>query len=141
MRNYRLLPQGQNALQTPYFLSYMLTDNRAVDVNASFGTLTSSSDHSTRILDVNLRVGDYKLDSTHPLREETSSEGMDPNFDGPKMPLDDDPLALRVELWRATEQSYRNAVQRFQQVQANVQVKVEAEDQSGDFSHEKPQVY
>ena len=141
MRNYRLLPKAQNALLTPYFLSYMLTDNRAVDVNASFGTLTSSSDQSTRILDVDLRVGDYKLDSTHPLREETSSEGMDPNFEAPKMPLENDPLALKVALWQATEQSYRKAVERFQQVEANVQVKVESEDRSGDFSEEKPQVY
>ena len=135
MRNFKKAPAP------PYFLSYQITDNRAVDVSASFGALTSTSDQTTRVLDVDLRVGDYNLDSTHPLREDTSSEGMEERFETPKIPLDDDPMALRVALWQATEQHYRSAMERFQQVQANVQVKVEQEDKSSDFSHEKPESY
>ena len=137
MRNFK------NAQPPPYFLSYQITDNRAVNVSASFGTLTSSSDQTTRVLDVDIRVGDFKLDSTHPLREETesSTEQLTDRLEAPKVPLEDDPLALRSALWQATEQHYRGAVQRFQQVQANVQVKVAPEDQSSDFSHENPETY
>src|SRR5690348_2663452 len=135
MRNFK------NVAVPPYFLSYQLTDNRAVNIVASFGTLTSTSDLNTRVLDLDLHVGDYKLDSTHPLREDTSSDEMMDRLDTPKMPLDDDPMSLRVALWQATEQRYRRAVERLQQVQANVQVKVEAEDTSGDFSHEEAETY
>jgi len=142
MRNFGLLAAGKDAPPSPYFLSYQLTDNHAVDVNASFGTLTSTTDNNTRVLDVDLRVGDYQLDSTHPLRQQTESiTRAEDQMEAPRMPLDDDSMALRVALWQATEQNYRRATERFQQVQANVQVKVEQEDKSGDFSHEKPEKY
>jgi TldD protein len=137
MRNFGKVPLP------PYFLSYQLTDNRAVNVSASFGTLISTSDQTTRVLDVDIRVGDFKLDSTHPMREQTesSTEQMTDRLDVPRIPLDDDPLALRTALWQATEERYRHAVERLQQVQANVQVKVAQEDQSADFSHENAAVY
>ena len=51
----------------PYFISYQLTDNRALAVTSSFGAITSSTDQRTRLLDIDLRVGDYKLDSSHPV--------------------------------------------------------------------------
>jgi len=136
MRNF------QKAPLPPYFLSYQLTDNRAIAVSASFGTLTSTSDQATRVLDIDLRVGDYKLDNTHPLREQTTSmSDIEDSPEAPKVPLDNDPLALRVALWQGTEQRYRRGLERLQQVQADVQVKVEQEDQSGDFSHEKAEHY
>jgi TldD protein len=136
MRNFK------KAAVPPYFLSYQLTDNRAFVVSASFGTLTSISDQNTRVLDIDLRVGDYKLDNTHPLREQTASMSqMEDRLESPKVPLDNDPMALRVALWQGTEQRYRRALERLQQVQSNVQVKVEQEDQSGDLSHEKPEHY
>jgi TldD protein len=125
----------------PYFLSYQLTDNRSIDVSASFGALTGSQERNTRLLDIDLRVGDYTLDSTHPIRDNQSfGEGFD-GANRARIPLENDPDALRVALWRETERKYRNAVQRLQKVKANVQVKVEAEDHSGDFTHESPETY
>ena len=138
----RSMSNFKKAAVPPYFLSYQLTDNRAIVVSASFGTLTSISDQNTRVLDIDLRVGDYKLDNTHPLREQTASMSeMQDRLESPKVPLDNDPMALRVALWQGTEQHYRRALERLQQVQSNVQVKVEQEDQSGDLSHEKPEHY
>ena len=125
----------------PYFLSYQLTDNHAIQVSASFGALTGSSDQKTRLLDLDLRVGDYALDNTHPIRDADPYGDLSEQMDRQKVPLEDDPDALRVTLWRETERKYRTAVQRLQKVKANVQVKVEAEDRSGDFSHEGPEVY
>jgi TldD protein len=125
----------------PYFLSYELTDNRTINVSAAFGTLISSSDETTRVLDVDLRVGDFKLDSSHPFRQEIFSEPVQELLEAPRMPLGDDPLALRVALWQSTENHYRHAVERLQQVQANVQVKIASEDLSPDFSAEPRHVY
>jgi len=126
----------------PYFLSYQLTDNRAIHVSASFGALTGSTDQTTRYLDLDLRVGDFALDNTHPIREGTGDYGeMSDQLERQKMPLEDNPAALRVALWHETERKYRSATQRLRQVKANVQVKVDAEDRSGDFSREGVETY
>jgi TldD protein len=133
----------QNLKKTPtppYFLSYQLTDNRSVHVSASFGALTGSTEQNTRLLDLDLRVGDYALDNTHPLRDAGRGDFSDQS-DRQKIPLENGADALRVALWHETERKYRSAVQRLQQVKANVQVKVEAEDQSGDFSREAAETY
>ena len=132
----RSLQNLKKAPVPPYFLSYQLTDNRSTSVSASFGALTASSDRTSRLLDLDLRVGDYALDNTHPLREAGRSMDFSDQIERQKIPLENDSDALRVALWLETERKYRSAVQHLQQVKANVQVKVEAEDRSGDFSHE-----
>jgi hypothetical protein len=131
-------PASTTAVRTT---SYQLTDNRAIQVSASFGALTGSSDQTTRHLDLDLRVGDSSLDNTHPLREGDRADDFSEQFERQKIPLENDPDALRVALWHETERKYRSALQRLQQVKANVQVKVEAEDRSGDFSHDGSEVY
>jgi TldD protein len=130
----RSLQNLKKAPVPPYFLSYQLTDNRSTSVSASFGALTASSDRTSRLLDLDLRVGDYALDNTHPLREAGRSMDFSDQIERQKIPLENDSDALRVALWLETERKYRSAVQHLQQVKANVQVKVEAEDRSGDFS-------
>lgn len=131
----------QKAPVPPYFLSYQLTDNRSVGVSASSGALTSSADVTTRILDLDLRVGSYSLDNMHPLRGAGMGMDFGDHFGRQQIPLEGDPDALRVALWQETERKYRGAVERFQNVKANVQVKVEAEDRSGDFSHEQAEMH
>ena len=137
----RSLQNLKKAPVSPYFLSYQLTDNHAIQVSASYGALNSSNDRTSRLLDIDLRVGDYTLDNSHPLREAESFGDFSDQMERVKIPLDNDPDALRVALWRETERKYRGAVQRLQKVKANVQVKVEAEDRSGDFSHEGSENY
>ena len=45
----------------PYFLSYEITENHRISVSGSFGTLGGSNESRSRLLDVDLRVGDYAL--------------------------------------------------------------------------------
>ncbi len=137
----RSLQNLKKAPTPPYFLSYQLTDNRSTQVSASFGALTGSSDQTTRLLDLDLRVGDYSLDNTHVLRDAGRTADFSDRFERQKVPLENDTDALRVALWHETERKYRSAVQRLQQVKANVQVKVEAEDRSGDFSREAAEAH
>jgi predicted Zn-dependent protease len=124
-----------------YFLSYQLTDNRSLQVWASFGALSGSRETEARHLDVDCRVGAPTLDNTHPLRSGgfDGSGFADHNLQG--MPIDGSPEALRVALWRETERSYRSAVQRLDKVNANVQVTVAPGDRSGDFSQAPVEVY
>ena len=134
----------QNLKKTPvppYFLAYQLTDNRAIQVVGSFGALTFTGDDRTRVLDIDLRVGDYTLDNTHPLRGDARFRGSADGLGSMRMPLDDDSDALRTALWYETDRKYKSAVEDLEQVKANVATKVDAEDKSGDFSPEPAQKY
>lgn len=122
----------------PYFLSYEITEMQNVGVSGAFGVLTRSSRARRRQLDLDLRVGDYSLDNTHPVRD---------SFDFPfrygiiEVPLDNDAAAIRSVLWYHTDQKYKRAVEQLTKVKTNVQVKVDPEDRSADFSKEPPAVF
>ncbi len=126
----------------PYFLSYQLTDNHAIQITGAFGTLTASDDQRTRLLDIDLRVGDYSLDNTHPVRGDSPFGNLDAGPSGRvNVPLENDPGALRTVLWYETDKRYKDALEHLAQVKTNVQVKVEQEDKSPDFSREPTQEY
>jgi TldD protein len=121
----------------PYFLSYEITESHNVTVSGAFGTIENSGDRTVRNLDVDLRVGDYKLDNTHAIR------GSGPNFDRGyafiEVPLEDDPAAIRSVIWYNTDRRYKRAVEQLTKVRTNVQIKVAAEDTSADFCTEPPE--
>ena len=119
-----------------YFLSYEVTGNRRFSVRASFGNVTGSSEGDHAVVDVDLRVGSPELDNTHPIRGDSFANF--PRYAYQQTPLED-PGALRSILWRRTDQQYKAAVEQLAKVRANVQVKVEEEDQAGDFSAEPAQ--
>ena len=119
-----------------YYLSYEITGNRRYSVRASFGNITGSSEGERAVVDVDLRVGSPELDNTHSIRGDRLANF--PRFAYRQAPLED-PEALRSILWRRTDQQYKAAVERLAKVKANVQVKVEEEDQAGDFSAESAQ--
>jgi TldD protein len=124
---------------SPYFISYSVRENSSVDIEASLGALRSSGVDHSRLLDVDVRVGDYQLDNTHQIRGPRGTN-TGPNFTYPVlMPIDDDIDALRSVIWLETDQKYKSAVERFIQVKANRAIKVEEEDTSADMSRESNQ--
>ncbi|HEY6478090.1 MAG TPA: hypothetical protein VI456_16045 [Polyangia bacterium] len=46
----------------PYFIGYEVSDRNETTVMASYGALVQSTERRTRILDADVRVGDYRLD-------------------------------------------------------------------------------
>ena len=54
----------------PYYIGYEVHDRREIVVSASYGALVQSSLRRARILDADVRVGDYRLDSTHAIRSD-----------------------------------------------------------------------
>ena len=119
----------------PYFLSYEITETHGVMVASQFGALSSSNEGRQRVLDMDLRVGDYSLDNTRPIRDDLFSSVFR-GFGPTPIPVDNDPDAIRSVLWTETDKNYKRALEQLTQVQTNVQVKVETEDQSDDFSRE-----
>ncbi len=124
-----------------YFLAYQLTDNRAIQVSASFGALMSSTDLRTRVLDADLRVGDYALDNTHAGETGPSMNSFVERLGETPMPLEGPIDVLQRAVWAETDRKYKIAVERWQGVKTASEVKAEQEDKSADFSHESPRQY
>lgn len=136
-RAFDLLKQKGNP--APYFISYSVRENQSIDIEASLGALRTSDKDRSRLLDVDVRVGDYDLDSTHQIRGQRGTN-TGPAFSYPVlMPIDNDVDALRSVVWLETDQKYQAAVERFIQVKANRTIKVEEEDTSADMSRETKQ--
>ncbi len=121
---------------SPYFIGYSVRENNSFNIESSLGALRSSDRDRSRLLDVDVRVGDYQLDSTHQIRGPRGTN-TGPNFTYPVlMPIDDDIDAVRSVIWLETDQKYKAAVERFIQVKANRTIKVDEEDTSADMSRE-----
>lgn len=122
----------------PYYLSYEITETQSALVSAQFGKIIASGENRVRLLDIDLRVGDYEIDNTREIRGARSSlsfPGLAP------VALEDDADALRAALWYRTDASYKRAVEALTNVKTNMRVKVEQEDKSGDFTREEPQTF
>lgn len=123
----------------PYFISYFVRENQGIEIDASLGAIRTSQTDRSRLLDVEVRVGDYQLDSTHQIRGARGTN-TGPAFSLPVlMPIDNDVDALRSVIWQETDQKYKQAVERFIQVKANRTIKVDEEDTSADLSREAKQ--
>ncbi|PYS36814.1 MAG: hypothetical protein DMG14_23495, partial [Acidobacteria bacterium] len=133
-RAFSLLQQKGNP--APYFISYSVRENQSVEIEASLGALRNSQKDQSRLLDVDVRVGNYDLDNTHQIRGQRGANP-GPAFAYPVlMPIDNDVDALRSVIWLETDRKYKTAVERFIQVKANRAIKVDEEDTSADMSRQ-----
>jgi predicted Zn-dependent protease len=138
-RNVKELGKTKKADLSPYFVEYEATDEHNVEVEGSFGTLVTSTDDRSRSLDVDVRIGTPKLDSTHRLRGD-----YDVSRDFTRqawLPVEDDPSAIRAVAWLATNAEYQRAVEDLVRVKANLEIKVAEQDTSDDFSAEQPATF
>ncbi len=126
--------QGDDKQLPPYFLSYSVSDASAVSVSAQFGAVVSSSANHVRIADVQVRLGEPKLDNTHGAHRGSA-------VNSTALPLTDDREALARSLWLATNTGYGNALDNYLRVKTEAEVRAKEEDTSPDFSQEPPQVH
>ncbi len=122
-----------------YFVGYAVHDERTAQIVASLGALERSEDSRARFATVEVRVGDYTLDNTHPIRGEGGGGG--PRIGRVSLPLTDDAKPIQLALWRATDRAYKLASEAMTRVTTNVAAKVQEEAPADDFSRETPQVY
>lgn len=96
-----------SGVDKPFFIQYRLLDVDVRSVTASFGALLSSDTSRSRFMSVDVRVGDYHLDSSNFVSEDgfrgflgsTGQVGIDRDYN-----------SLRQDLWLATDQAYKAAV-------------------------------
>ena len=126
--------QGDDKQLPPYFLSYSVSEASAVSIRAQFGALVDSSSNRVRVTDVQVRVGDPKLDNTHGTHRGSAVTTL-------QLPLTDDRDALARTLWVATNNGYGTALDNYLRVKTEAEVRAKEEDTSPDFSQELPQTY
>ncbi|MFN5867663.1 MAG: metallopeptidase TldD-related protein [Candidatus Kapaibacterium sp.] len=131
----RTMSELHSQQQPPYFLSYCITETNSRSLSASFGKLESHQANKQRLLDLDLRVGDYSFDNTHIIRGQSFDMGG--GRGAVPVPLMDEEPAIRQCLWTATDRAFKAAVERFGKAKTNKAVKVKEEDLSADFSQEK----
>jgi len=83
----------------PYYIEYSVTDHDEYTAEAGFGALKDEQRTRRRVLCAVVRIGDYRRDSY-------VGRGV-----VEAMPLDDDPIALRHQLWLATDGAYKAAAE------------------------------
>src|SRR5712671_942721 len=118
----------------PYYLEYRLLDLEVRQVVAQFGTILSSTRTRNRFMDVEARVGSYKLDSSNFVSDDgfrgfigpTGSVGIDRDYD-----------SLRQDLWIATDQAFKEAVETYSRKQAYLSSLARQSD-IDDFSKAEP---
>jgi predicted Zn-dependent protease len=132
------LHRGQSELAkqdpAPYFTSYNVTDGESLVVLGAQGGILTSSHTRRRAADVSMRIGTPALDNTH---DQERYSGLTSG----QLPQRDDPDAIARVLWKLTYEQYRKARQSFTNVKTKSAVRAKDDDDSPDFSEEKPATY
>ncbi len=116
-------------MAAPYYIDYHVTDMDTHAAEAAFGALRTNVRLRFRFLRVVVRIGDYKQDSFFG----QGQGGLD------FMPLDNDIVALRHEIWLATDSAYKAATEALTAKQAKLK-QFSVDQPVDDFAHAEPVV-
>jgi len=125
---------GTNEPVRPYYIEYRLLDLDVREVVAQFGALMTNAHTRNRFMNVEARVGSYKQDSSNFISDEgfrgfigsTGSVGIDRDYD-----------SLRQDLWIATDQAFKEAVEAYSRKRAYLNSLARQSD-IDDFSQVSP---
>src|SRR5579872_94080 len=126
-RNYSVMKD--KADPAPYFMSYEVIENEFKTLSGTLGTVESTNSGKDCVLDVSVRVGTAKLDNYHRVRGDRGQF-----TSGALLTFEDNPNAIKRELWLETDRAYRTAAERLIRIKTNTQVRVAEADDSDDFS-------
>jgi TldD protein len=111
----------------PYYIEYRVSDLDEYDAEAAYGAVRGDAHVRFRFLRVVVRIGDYKVDSYF-----GQGEGaMD------FLPIDDDMLAFRHQLWMATDRAYKAAAESLTAKKSQLK-QLTIDQPVDDFAHADP---
>lgn len=97
-------------MSAPFYIDYRVVDVDEFNAEAAYGAVRTNVRTRLRFLKVVVRVGDYKQDSFFGQGEGVSD----------LIPVDDGVLAIRHELWGATDRAYKAATEALTAKQAQL---------------------
>jgi TldD protein len=128
-----IIPGTQQPVR-PYYVEYRLLDLDFREIVAEFGALVTTTRARNRFMNVEARVGSYKLDSSNFISDDAfrgfigsqGSVGIDRDYD-----------SLRQDLWIATDQAFKQAVETYSRKQAYLS-SLARQSNIDDFSKTEP---
>jgi len=114
---------------SPFYIEYRVFDVEQFEANAAFGAVRDQNRTRLRLLRAVVRLGDYKLDSFFNAGQGVSDI----------LPLDNDELAIRHQVWLATDQAYKRAGEAFSNKKAQLK-QLNIDDPVDDFAKSEPAV-
>src|SRR2546422_3814946 len=88
-------------VRAPYYIEYRVNEVEDIGAEAAYGALRENQHIHVRVLRVVVRIGDYMQDSYFGRGQGESNI----------LPLDNDLIALRHQIWLATDDAYKAAGQ------------------------------
>src|ERR1700752_87418 len=116
-------------VDAPFYIEYRVFDVDQFEANAAFGALRDQTRTRLRLLRAVVRLGDYKLDSFFNAGQGVSDI----------LALDNDELAIRHQVWLATDQAYKRASEAFSNKKAQLK-QLNVEQPVDDFARAEPAV-
>ncbi|MGA7796868.1 MAG: metallopeptidase TldD-related protein [Candidatus Acidiferrales bacterium] len=116
-------------VDSPFYIEYRVFDVEQFDASAAFGALRDQNRTRLRLLRAVVRLGDYKLDSFI-----NAGQGI-----SDILPLDNDELAIRHQVWLATDQAYKRASEAFSNKKAQLK-QLNIDQPVDDFAKAEPVV-
>jgi predicted Zn-dependent protease len=123
-------------LEKPYFISYRVDDLDNASVSATLGSVTQSNPIRTRVIGVEVRVGDYAFDNSNYVSADSFAGGA-MSAGMAQGPIDDDYQQVRRQLWLATDAQYKRMAEQFSAKKAALANRKRPEGVA-DFSKEEP---
>ena len=128
-----IIPGTQQPVR-PYYVEYRLVDLDFREIVAEFGALVTTTRARNRFMNVEARVGSYKRDSSNFISDDTfrgfigsqGSVGIDRDYD-----------SLRQDLWIATDQAFKQAVETYSRKEAYLS-SLARQSNIDDFSKTEP---
>ncbi|MBO4655648.1 MAG: hypothetical protein J5644_08890 [Bacteroidales bacterium] len=108
-----------NQLQSPYFISYLISDATLTHIKTSLGGIISSGQKPYRDKEVTVLVGSDKCNNTHffninkLVRSQNNTKGI--------MAIDNDYYNIRQNLWLTTDLQYKTNAEYFEEKRAAIQ--------------------
>ena len=112
-------------MEKPYFVAYTVHDTERLGAGASFGALLPSSESRSRRLRVEVRVGNHLFDNTNFRSMGSFSTGFG---GGSALPLKDNVVEIRRQVWLATDSAYKQALQQLASKRAALQNETRTEE-------------
>lgn len=136
LKSYLATLQKSDTLK-PYFLAYRVNDTLDQTYSVNKGGVIGDKSGASRYLGVEIRVGNWKFDNTHPLRENLDFTNFD-GYQNIRLPIEKEGVLEEKILKTATDFAFRAAKDQYIKIKANVGVRPAEDDTGMDFTTAMP---